>query len=304
MSNDASVPTQEKHYITLITGIVIALIFLFYMFSFTVQYGEVAVLTRFGKPVKSITEPGLNFKIPLVHKVHKYDARPQVSEDRIEQTYTRDKKTIIIEAYIIWRVDDPLEFLKTMGSLEEARSNLSEIVWTKKTAVIGQHDLTELISTSVKEPVYDQIESEILNEVRKSEISNWGIDVAYVGIKRFALPEKITPKVFARMKAERKQIEDDLLSKGESEAARIMANADSDPELIIAQAEATAKRISSEGVSEAAGYYEKFKENPELAIFLKKIEVLKKTLKENTTIILDTNTQPLDLLNNKPEISQ
>ena len=211
----------------MITGIVIGLIFLFYMFSFTVQYGEVAVLTSFGRPVKPITEPGLNFKIPLVHKVHKYDARPQVSEDRMEETYTQDKQTIIVETYTIWRIDDPLEFLKKMGSLEAAKSNLREIVQTKK-AVFSRHDLTELISTSAKEPIYDQIESEILKEVRESEISNWGIDVMYVGIKRFALPEKITPQVFARMKAERKQIEDNLLSQGESEATKIKAKAETD----------------------------------------------------------------------------
>jgi len=304
MSADSKIEKKEKHYLTLVTGIVIALIFLFYMFSFTVPYGQVAVLTFFGKPAKPITQPGLYFKIPLVHKVHKYDARPQVSEDVPEETTTKDKMDIIVEAYIIWNINDPLKFLKTLGTLEEAESNLRDIVRTKKTAVFGRHQLNELVSVNPEELKYDEIENEMLQQLKKSEISNWGIDVSYVGIKRLALPEKITEKVFARMKAERKRLEDDLLSQGQSEAEKITALAGEEEQLILAAAESAAKQIRAEGVREAAEYYKVFQANPQLANFLKRIEALKELLKEGSTVIIDTSAPPMDLLEGKPEISQ
>ena len=120
MSAQAAENKKEKHYLTIVAGIVIALIFLFYMFTFSVPIGRLAVKTEFGKPKTPITRPGLYFKIPVVNNVRHFDAKIQISEDRFEETMTRDQQTVIVMAYILWKIDKPLRFLNAVGTLEEA----------------------------------------------------------------------------------------------------------------------------------------------------------------------------------------
>ncbi len=118
----------------------------------------------------------------------------------------------------------------------------------------------------------------------------------FVGIRRILLPEAITAKVFERMRAEREEIAERFRSEGEGEAIRIRAEADSERDQVLARAEANAKRIRAEGDAEAAEHYKIFEEDPELAMFLRKLEVLEETLKEKATVVLGPDTQPFDLL--------
>jgi len=292
MSAQAAENKNEKHYLTIVAGIVIALIFLFYMFTFSVPIGRLAVKTEFGKPKTPITRPGLYFKIPVVNNVRPFDAKIQVSEDRFEETMTRDQQTVIIMAYILWRIDEPLKFLNAVGTLEEGEDFLKQLVRVKKNAVFGNHDLSELVSTDPDKLKYDETEEEILNAVNGLARENYGIAVKQIGIKRLSLPEGITRSVFERMMAERKKFADDLRSKGEGEAAGIMARTNRDVEHILSRSQALALKS-----------YEVFAENPELSNFLKKIDALKEAFKERATLILYGDAPPFDLLNKEPKIS-
>ena len=172
-----------------------------------------------------------------------------------------------------------------------------------KNAVIGTHPLSHFISTNPDELQFDEIEKEILRLVAKDTEQRYGVVLKFVRINQMGLPEGTTAKVFERMRKERERIAERYRAEGEGEANKIRAEADSKRDRIIAIAEADAKRIMGEGDALAAKYYHAFSENEELAIFLRKLDALKKTLKEKTTVVLDTGMPPYDLLEKMPELN-
>jgi membrane protease subunit HflC len=278
-------------------AVVVALILVFSAITFRVRFGEVAVLTTFDRPIRSITEPGLYFKFPFpIQRVHRFDARLQVFDGRIEQTYTKDAKNIVVLGTTAWRVKDPLRFLQTVGNFADAKRNLEGLTRGYKHAVIGRHPLSSLISADEEKMRFDEIEQEILLSVSKEALEKYGIEVGFFKIKRLLLPEAVTAKVFARMREERGRIAEGHRAGGTAEAMRIRARADAERERIIAQAESQARIIKGKAAAEAAKYYDVFRENQDLAIFLKNLEALEQTLKGKSTIVIDTGTPPFDLL--------
>ena len=144
---------------------------------------------------------------------------------------------------------------------------------------------------------FEEIEQQMLTNSVQSEAANrYGIAVQFLGIRKIGLPESITEKVFARMKGEREVIADGYRAEGDAEAIKIRAAADSQRKQLLAQAEADAKHIRAEGDAKAAESYQVFEKNPELAMFLRKLEVLEGTLKKKSTVVLSTETEPFDLL--------
>jgi len=169
----------------------------------------------------------------------------------------------------------------------EAERALQEIIRDAKSAVIGQHPFNHFISVNAQELKFAEIEKEMLERVQgRLQTNNYGIDVAFLGIKKLGLPESVTGEVFQRMSAERQV----LVSKIESEG-----NA---PKLV-SDAEAEALRIRGEAESKAAESLRTMNQEPELANFLLRLTGLELFLKERTTLILDQHTSPLDLLNPK-----
>jgi membrane protease subunit HflC len=267
------------------------------MIFFTVRQGETAVVTTFGRPERAITEPGLYRRWPWpVQKVHTYDQRIQCLDGAGEQTLTQDGKSVIVTVFAGWRIADPVLFLERVGTVEEAERNLNGLISNYKNAVIGQYAFSSLLNVDPEKLKFAEIESRILEAVQPEAVKRYGVTVDFVGIRRINLPEAITEKVFERMRAERDEIAERYRSEGEGEAIRIRAEADSRKDEILAEAEAQAKRIRAEGDAAAAQYYETFEQDPELAMFLRKLEVLEETLKEKATVVLGPDTQPYDLL--------
>ncbi len=286
-----------KSIFSIMVAAIVGIILLLTAITFQVRFGEVAVVTTFDKPTRSITEAGLYFKFPFpVQKVRKFDARLQVFDGRIEETFTKDAKNIIVLGTVAWRIKDPLKFLTSLGNFYEAQKNLEGLVRSYQNAVIGTYPLSSFISTDREKMKFDQIEEDILRPVAKESYERYGIEIAFFKIKRLLLPEAVTEKVFERMREERKKLSRKYRAEGEAEAIRIRAMADSEKEKIIVRAESQGRIIKGQADAEAAKYYEVFKENEEFAIFLKKLEALEQTLKQKSTVILDTRTPPFDLL--------
>jgi len=289
---------MKRNPITIATGAVLVLIFLFMLFIFQVRQTEVAVVTTFGKYSRSITNAGFQFRLPWpIQKVYKFDSRIQDFERKFDQTITRDQISVVITVYIGWRILDPKVFLESFnGDITKAEQTLEPLVRNAKSGVIGQHAFGDLISTNQTELKFDQVETEMLSAIQPQARSAYGIQIELLGIKRLQLPESITSTVFERMKKQRQELVSKYESEGDRDAKIIKANADGQANEILAQAKAEAIRITGEAEKNAAEYYAAFEKDNKLAVFLFQLKTLEQSLKERTHLFLDQQTPPFNLL--------
>ncbi len=293
---------MKKNPLNMTIGALLIVIFGLLLFLFQVRTSEVAVVTTFGKPsANSITNPGLYAKAPWpIQKVHKLDKRIQNLETEFNETYTSDGITLLVNVYGGWRITDPAAFFPQFrgGSVDAAQGRLVEIVRDAKNAVVGKHAFGEFISTDEKNLKFAQIEGEILDLVRQRlAAGKYGIAVEFLGIKKLGLPESVTQNVFERMQSERQVLVSRIESEGSSQAEMIRATANRDAAKLISDADAEATRIRGEGEAEAAKSFAVLNQDPILANFLQRLTGLEMFLRDRTTLILDQNTSPLDLLN-------
>ena len=291
---------MNKHPVSLITGGILLFIFVMILFAFQVRQTEVAVVTTFGRYSESSTknDPGLYFRLPWpIQNVYKFDNRIQNFERKFEQTTTSDARNLLITIYIGWKIADPQIFLQRFdGDVTKAKQNLENLVRDAKNGVIGQHPFSDLISTQADQLKFDEIEAEMLASIQTKAKENYGIDVQLVGIKQLGLPEAITGKVFERMREERQRLVKRYQGEGEARSIEIKAQADRERREILAEAEAKATIMMGEAEAEANKYYQEFEKSPELAVFLLQLKALSAATAEKTTLILDPNTKPFNLL--------
>jgi membrane protease subunit HflC len=187
------------------------------------------------------------------------------------------------------------------ASVERAAESLEGVLRNAYIGVVGKHPFSHFISTDEKQLKFVEIEQEMLKKVQDDvQASGYGIAVDFLGIKQLGLPESVTKVVFERMQSERKLQEDKIKFEGESEAQNIRSAADLASSRALSEAEAAALRIMAEGELEVAKSFEVFKQEPELASFLFKLKALEQFLKDRSTLILDQNAPPLDLLKSLP----
>jgi len=294
---------MKKNLITIVIGAVLVIIFALLLFVFQVRQSEVAVVTTFGKPVQNITEPGAYFKWPWpIQNVYKFDKRVQNFEDKFSQTLTADNNNLIVTIYTGWEISDAKEFYpKFLGSVPAAQRALESMMRNAKNAVIASHNLSDFVNSDPQQLKFDAIEGEIETEVQ-SELStnNYGIKLDFLGFKKIELPESVTATVFARMTAERTGIINSLQYAGEAEATKIKSAADRQASSVVNNAIADATRIRGEGEAAAAQVLPVFQKNPELANYLLRIDALKSSLNQRSTLIFDERTPPFDLFQNLP----
>ncbi|MGA0407403.1 MAG: protease modulator HflC [Limisphaerales bacterium] len=288
---------MNKRLISLITGIILLLIFASILFIFQVRQSEVAVVTTFGSYSRTIEEPGMQFKMPWpIQKVYKFDNRLQSFERKFEQTTTGDAKPLIIEVYVGWRISDPRIFLERFnGDVLKAERNLESLVRDAKNSVIGQHPFRDLISPREEDLKFDDIESEIVEAIQSEAKDGYGMQVEFAGIKQLGLPESNTQKVFERMRADRQRLVKQYQGEGESRAMEIRSRAEAESTRILNEARAKAIEIEGQAEAQANEYYKVFQENPELAELLLGLEALEAATREKTTIVADPTTPPFNL---------
>jgi modulator of FtsH protease HflC len=292
---------MKKNPLIVGVGAVLILICGLLMFLFQVRISEVAVVTTFGKPSShSITNAGLYAKWPWpIQKVHKLDKRIQNFESKFDQAQLPDGYNLLVAVYAGWRISDPAAFFPKFagGSVTEAERALQEIIRDAQSAVIGKHPFNHFISVNEQELKFTEIENEMLARVRgRLQTNNYGIDVAFLGIKKLGLPESVTSEVFQRMSAERQVLVSQIESEGNTRATTIRAEADRKAANLVSDAEALALRIRGEAEAKAAEAYRTMNQEPELASFLLRLTGLENFLREKTTLILGQDTPPLDLL--------
>jgi modulator of FtsH protease HflC len=292
-----------KNLVSVIFVVLIVAVLLLYLVCFQVRETESALVTTFGKPDKAITEPGLNFKWPApIQVVYKFDSRLRVFEGVVEETPTRGGEPIVMTAYIVWRIAEPLKFFQAVGNDQRAQDHLSNQLRDKRNSIIGQHYFNEFVNSDPNKIRFGDIEEQIKHELYGPVLANYGIEIKDVGIKQLGVSEKVTQDVFDRMRADRKRKTDSTIAAGTAEATRIRSDADSKKTELLVTAEARAKAIRGQGDAEAAQYYKQLEEDPELAIFLRKTEGIKKMLKDRSTIVISAESEPFELLRAMPKI--
>jgi len=279
-------------------------IFALLLFTFQVRQSEVVVVSTFLKPTDTITSPGLYFKWPWpVQSINRFDQRVQNFEDKFSQNLTHDSTMLQMSVYVGWRISDAKAFFPRFpsGSTLAAQTLLEQMLRSVKAAVIGKHNLSDFVNSDPSELKFNDIEKEIQAGVT-AELStnNYGMSLEFLGIKKMGLPTDVTQAVFERMKAERTKLISEAQFNGEAEAAKIKSTAERQAADTLANASATATRIEGEGVAEAAKTLAVFQQNPELAIFLARLDALKSAANQKTTLILDERTAPFDLFRSLP----
>jgi len=291
---------MNRNPVSIIIGAVLLLIFIALLFVFQVRQSEIAVVTTFGKPTRTVDQPGGPYwKWPWpIQKVYKFDQRIQSYDDRFVEDLTADNNLLLIQLYVGWRITDAEVFFPRFagGSVTQAEKVLEGMVRSAKSAVVGQHPLSDFVSAD-RDVKFAQVEAEVLNTIKAQlKANNYGMDLEFVGIKRLGLPEAVTQSVFDRMKSERNVLSSRSQFEGEAEAQKIRSAADRKAAEMLANADAEATRIRGLGEAAAAQTLPVFQEEPELAEFLISLSALEKSLTDRTTLIFDQTTPPFDLL--------
>ena len=280
---------MKKSYTSIIVIILIGLVALVQSL-FIVDETNTAIVTRFGEPIKTTQSPGLNFKVPFIDQVRKFEKRLLIFDAPPDSLLTSDKKRLVIDVYARGKIVDPLLFFKTTRNETLASSRAIDIISSELRREIASDLQAEIIKTS-REQVMNKVKIEA-----EPKLLEFGIQLIDVRIKRADFPYEIAESIYARMKAERKRKADkeraeaaeiDLTVRAQvdKEAAVIRAKADKEAKIIIGNAEAEAIKILSEAHSQ----------NPEFYNFLRQLETYENSFSSgNSTIIIPENSNILD----------
>lgn len=290
---------MKRNLLTLVIGVALMIVFVMLLFVFQVRETEVAVVTTFGKPTRPITAPGPYGKMPWpIQKVYKFDKRIQTFEDKFTEDLTADGNSLLTMVYVGWRITEPETFFPKFagGSVPAAEKMIESILRSAKSAVVGRHPLGDFVNADAKHLKFDAIETEMRTLVQSQlQTNNCGLQVDFLGINKLGLPESVIATVFERMTSERKVKADKLQFEGEAQAQKIRSAADRVAAEMISTADSEARRIHGQGEAVAAETLPVFQQNPELAVFLLRLETLEASLKERSTLIFDQRTPPFDV---------
>jgi membrane protease subunit HflC len=211
---------------------------------------EKAIVFQFGEIVRADDKPGIHFKVPFINNVKKFDARIQTMDAEPESYLTEEKKNLIVDSFVKWRVKDAFTYYTTLGGLPaNARNRLSQRVNDALRSEFGRRNVQQVISG-------DRVQ--IMNLVRQlidKETSGLGIEVIDVRLKRVDLDASISERVYARMVAERSMVAKELRARGAEAAERVRADADRQRQVILANANKDAQEVRGLGDATATKIY-------------------------------------------------
>jgi len=260
---------------------------------FTVDETRQVVILQFGEPVRIIKTPGLYFKLPPpLQIVQRFDDRLLEYDVPPEEILSKDKKSLIVDNYVRWRIIDPLLFLQTVQTEPIAKTRIDDIVYSELRRELGTHNMSEII-TENRELIMEKV-------TRESAIATkpYGIEVVDVRLKRVDLPQNNEQSIYRRMQAERIRQANKFRSEGEEESQKIKASTDKDKTIILANAYKEAEEVKGEGEAKAVDIYARaFSKDPDFYEFYRTLETYKIILDKKTTLVLPTNSKLFDILN-------
>ena len=259
---------------------------------FVVDETQQVVILQLGKPVRTITEPGFNAKLPFPFQERiVFDDRLLEYDSPPEEILSKDKKSLIVDNYVRWKIVDPLQFLKTVQAIPTAKSRMDDIVYSELRRELGTHDMVEII-TQNREEIMD-----VVTKASNEATLSYGISVIDVRIRRVDLPSENEESIYARMEAERKRQANKFRSEGSEEAQKIRAATDRDKTIILADAYKEAEKIRGEGDAKAVQVYARsYSSDPKFYEFVRTLDAYKKVVDDKTTLVLPSDSKLFKLL--------
>lgn len=302
---------KAKHIIILIISIVVVI--LFFSTVFIMDETKQAIVTQFGKPVGGPrTEPGLNFKVPIIQKVHYFDKRYLKWDGDPNQVPTQDKKFIYVDTYARWQITDPLQFFIRLKDERSGQSRLDDILDGETRNAVASHKLIDIVRSTNRIPEVSEEylqELEILEDIsvgrakieslileRANErTADLGIIVLDFRFKRLNYVDEVRRRVYDRMISERNRIADQFRSEGQGEARKIEGDKERDLAQIrseaIKQSEMIRGRADARATAIYANAYNRNNMSRDFYDFLRAMEALEKSFDEKTNIILTTDSE-------------
>lgn len=217
---------------------------------FFVDERERVILLKLGQIERADYEPGLHFKIPFVNQVRRFDGRVLSLDATPARYLTGEKKNVIVDSFILWRISDVAQYFRAMsGDEENAKLRLSQIIKDGLRAEFGRRSIQEVVSGD-----RDVMVAGLMEEANETA-EGFGIEIVNVRIKRIDLPQEVSSSVFARMQAERERVAKDLRSRGAEEAEKIRSDADRQRTVILAEARRQAESLRGDGDATATEVY-------------------------------------------------
>ncbi len=255
---------------------------------YTVNETQTAIKLRLGEIVTVDNTPGLKFKTPFVNNVVKFDNRIQTLDAPAERFLTGEKKNVIVDSYVKWRIVDAEQFYKsTGGNISRTNNRLAQIIKTGLKSEFSKRTIADVVSGERSE-----IMANILQMANK-DIGEFGIKIVDVRIKRIDLSQEVSNSVYRRMQAERQRVAKEFRSKGAEEAEIIRAAADKERTIILANAYRDSEIIRGEGDAVSANNYaQAYNQNADFYSFYRSLESYKKSFGQNNDImVLNPNTE-------------
>lgn len=299
-----------------VIGLLVLAVIVASLCCYVVSEQEQVILTQFGRPVgEPISQAGLHFKLPLIQTVHRIDKRILEWDGRPSEMPTRDKLYIIVDTFGRWRISQPLQYFTRLRDERSALSRLDDIIGSEVRNAVAKHDLIEIVRTTKdRKPTVDPallpeagagnvllpisvgrtaIEAEVV-KAAAGKLKDFGIELIDVRFKRINYNPRVSAKIHERMISERQQIAARFRSEGEGEAAKILGNRERDLRRIESEAYKEVQRIRGEADAKAAEIYARaYGSSPEAAEFyrfLRTLETYRRTLTNDTTLILSTDS--------------
>ena len=273
---------MSKNIASLLIGLVVLLVVLSGS-MFTVDQRQNAMVFQLGEVVSVKTKPGLYFKLPLVQNVRYFDTRILTLDSADPERFiTSEKKNVLVDSFIKWRVIDARQFYVSVGGDEtRAQIRLNQTVNDGLRAEFGKRTINEVVSGR-REEIMSIIRAKADTDARKI-----CVQVVDVRIKRVDLPETVSENVYRRMEAERKQVANELRSTGAAEAEKIKADADKQKDVIVAEAYRDAQRVKGEGDAKASAVYAAaYGKNAEFYAFYRSMQAYRESFKSKSDVMV------------------
>ncbi|MBF0110003.1 MAG: protease modulator HflC [Magnetococcales bacterium] len=272
---------MNKGLQTGLTLLIVGTIILLWQSVFVVHQVQQALILQLGKPVRSVSEPGLHFKVPFLQEVFNFEKRLLVFDQEPQEILSSDKKNLKVDSYSRWRIVDTLKFFQTVRNEIGAASRINDIIYSNLREVLGQYTMMEIVAGA-----RDDLMARIRTQAN-AQSSQYGIEVLDVRIKRTDLPAENSKAVFKRMQTERERQAKQYRAEGEEEAVKIRSTADKDKEIILAEAFKESERIRGQGDAEAADIYAAaYMKDPRFYEFKRTLDAYRKAFATDTTLLV------------------
>ena len=277
--------------------ILVVLVVSFTSSTYIVRENEYAYVTRFSKFVKIQDTAGLHFKLPILDKIEKIPRYRMMYDIPPSEVLTGDKKTLVVDNFTVWQIDDPYTFMRTVSRISEMENRIDAVVYNAVKNTLGTMDQTAIINSDNRS--IDDVNTKI-TELVNAQLKNYGVSTVAVEIKRLDLPKDNESAVYNRMISERTQMAESFRAEGNLEASKVVNETDKEVGILLSKASATAEELKGQGESEymkiiaeaystedRINYYE----------FIRSLEALKVTMKGEKTLILPADNFIVKVLN-------